>query len=89
MSFSQFCKLNMKWPESGVARFFWSKHTKTGKEYQMTTNYTELLQSIPNGRNIIQIAIKSFKHFPLQGSPKFWNGNKPSGNPASVCMWVQ
>jgi hypothetical protein len=41
-----------------------SKHTKAGKEYQGTINYTKRPNIIPNGRNIYQ-------HFPLQGPSKY------------------
>jgi hypothetical protein len=47
----------------GLPDFSWPKHTKTGKIYPMTTNYTKLIQNIPNGYKIYQ-------HFPFQGSPK-------------------
>jgi hypothetical protein len=37
----------------------WSKHTKTRKIYQMTTNYAYLVaKNLPNGRKIFQMVIK-------------------------------
>jgi hypothetical protein len=47
-----------------VARFFLVQHTKTGKIYQKTIQYTKQPQNIPNGRKIDQ-------HIPLQVPPKF------------------
>jgi hypothetical protein len=67
-----------------------SEHTKTGKIYQMTTNYTKLTYNIPNGREIFQMVVKYINIFhtkALQNIPKFefWYKNKPSGNPVVKC----
>jgi hypothetical protein len=71
---------------TGLSDFSWSKHTKTGKIYQMDANYTKQPQIVPNDRKI-------FQHCPFQGSPNcdFWFENKPSGNPCcqslySICL---
>jgi hypothetical protein len=56
-----------KWPKcasiAGLPDLSWSKHTKTGKIYQMTTNYTKWHQTtytkwpqtIPNDHKLYQI----------------------------------
>jgi hypothetical protein len=44
---------------AGLPDFSWSKHTKMGKIYQMTTNHTKRLYIIPNGRKILQMVMKS------------------------------
>jgi hypothetical protein len=57
--------------ETGLPDFPWSKHTKTGKTYQMTTNYTKIAikykkwpQTTPNGH-------KMYLHFPFKGPQTF------------------
>jgi hypothetical protein len=42
----------------GLPDFSWSKHTKTGNVYQMTTNYTKLPYIIPNGHKLDHMAVK-------------------------------
>jgi hypothetical protein len=49
---------------TGLPDFSWSKQTKTGIIYQMTTNYT-------NVHKIYLMADKIFQHFPHQGPPKY------------------
>jgi hypothetical protein len=76
--------------QAGLPDFSWSKHTKTGKIYQMTTNYTNLPCIIPNGRKIFQIFIKYNNILHSKASKiylnlGFWFENKPSGNPATRC----
>jgi hypothetical protein len=44
---------------SGLPGFYWSKHTKLGKIYQMTNNYSKRPYMITNGRKIFQMVIKS------------------------------
>jgi hypothetical protein len=67
--------------EPGLPDVSWSKHTKLGIIYQMTTNYTKRTWVIPNGHNI-------YHHLSFKGPPKFtqigifWFENRPSGNPA-------
>jgi hypothetical protein len=39
-------------------QIFLAKHTKTGKLYQRTTNYTIRPYIIPNIRNLYQMAVK-------------------------------
>jgi hypothetical protein len=45
-------------PATGMPDFSRSKRTKTGKIYQMTTNYTKMPYIIAIGRKIFQLAIK-------------------------------
>jgi hypothetical protein len=35
-----------------------SKHTNTGKIYQITTKYTKVTLNLPNSRKIFQMAVK-------------------------------
>jgi dUTPase len=58
----------------GLPDFSLSKHTKTGKIYQMITNYTKRPYIIPNGRKILQMVIKYnniLNPKALQNMPKF------------------
>jgi hypothetical protein len=53
---------------SGVARFFFVKNTKTGKIYQISTNYTKCTWNITKDRRSVH---KICQHLPLQDPPKF------------------
>jgi hypothetical protein len=56
--------------KSGLPDFYWSKHTKTGKnitndhkKYQLAIKYKKWPQTTPKGHKIYQ-------HFPFRGTPK-------------------
>jgi hypothetical protein len=71
---------------AGLPDFSWSKHTKMGKKYQMTTNYTKRPYIIPNGLKLFKMVIKYTNIFILRPSKiypnrDFWFETKPSGNP--------
>jgi hypothetical protein len=71
---------------SGLPGFYWSKHTKLGKIYQMTNNYSKRPYMITNGRKIFQMVIKStYISIPRPSEiyPKlgFLVRKKTSGNP--------
>jgi hypothetical protein len=55
-------------PQHRVARFFLVQNTKTGKIYQITTNYTNCPLNITKDRKIYT-------------NLDIWFENKPSGNP--------
>jgi hypothetical protein len=60
--------------DSGLPDFSWSESTKTGKVYQMTTNYTKRPYIIPNGNKLYQMAVKYANIFhpkALQNIPKY------------------
>jgi hypothetical protein len=60
-------------PTAGLPDFSWSKHTKTGKIYQMTTNYPKRPYFLPQCRKIFLTVIKSANIFhskALQNLPK-------------------
>jgi hypothetical protein len=71
------CRMNKKSATAkerkpGLPDFSWSKHTKTGKIYQMNTNNTKWPLNIPKGRKIFQMVIKyanSFHFKTLQNVP--------------------
>jgi hypothetical protein len=73
---------------SGLPDLSWFKRTKTGKVYQMVTNYTKLKYIIPNGHQLYHTDVKYTKIFhskALQKYPQigiFGIKIKPSGNPA-------
>jgi hypothetical protein len=56
---------------TGLPDFSWSKHTKMGKLYQMTANYTKRPRVIPNGHKFIPNDRKIYQHRPFQGPPKY------------------
>jgi hypothetical protein len=70
-----------------VARFFFVQNTKTGKIYQISTDYTNCPWNLTKDRKMDQVSINLYQHLPLQDPPKFtqiwdfWFENKPSGNP--------
>jgi hypothetical protein len=69
---------------AGLPDLSWSKHAKTGKIYQMTTNYTKRPYTIPNDRKISQMVMKCTNiPRPAKIYPNwdFWYEYKPSGNP--------
>jgi hypothetical protein len=72
--------------------FSWSKHTKLGKIYQATTNYTKLPYIMPNGHKIFQMIIKYnniFHSKALQDLPKlFFFGLKTTLNPNTLTFSV-
>jgi hypothetical protein len=65
---------------TGLPDFSWSKHTKTGKIYQMAIKYKKCPQNTPNGHKIY---LHFFHSKALQNTPKlgFWYESKLSGNP--------
>jgi hypothetical protein len=67
--FGEFCPTGYCLP--GLPDLSWSKHTRTVKVYQMTTNYTKRLCIIPDGHKLYQTAVKVYQHFPFQGPPKY------------------
>jgi hypothetical protein len=69
------------WPESGLPDFSWPQHTKMGKIYQMTINYTKWPLILLTGCKLFQMDIKYnniFHSKALQNIPKvdFWFENK-------------
>jgi hypothetical protein len=53
-----------------VARFFLVQNTKTGKIYQISTNYTKCPLDITKDRKMDQVPMK-YTSLPLQDLPKF------------------
>jgi hypothetical protein len=65
--------------EPGLPDFSWSKHTKTGKIYQRTTNYTKRPYKqytyYVNGQKVFQMAVKYtyiFHYKALQNIPEIF-----------------
>jgi hypothetical protein len=66
-----------------VARISWYKIPKTGKLYQITTNYTKRPKDITKDSKVDQVSIKYTTARPSKfyQNLDFWFENKPSGNP--------
>jgi hypothetical protein len=70
----------------GLPDFSWYKHTKTGKIHRMTTKYTKLSSTTPNGRKTYQ-KDKNTSIFPIQMPSKIhtnWYFGMPIFHPANL-----